>query len=204
MEPVSPRVLLASGSPRRRKLLEQIGLFHETLDVALDETPLPGEAAADYVLRLAVSKAEAGARFRPSTATQPVLAADTTVAVDGRILGKPLTREVFLEMMERLSGRTHQVITGVALVGTLVYTRLSVSQVTFREILPGEAQAYWETGEPRDKAGGYGIQGMGAIFVSNLQGSFSGVMGLPLFETAELLQQAGIELFKPLAASRQA
>ena len=122
------------------------------------------------------------------------MAADTAVVVDDEILGKPCNQDDALRMMELLSGRSHEVCTGIALLDERERSRLSVSEVRFREIRPAEAQAYWDSGEPADKAGGYAIQGLGAVFVEELRGSFSGVMGLPLFETAELLQESGIRV----------
>jgi len=190
---MSPSIYLASLSPRRRELLKQIGVDHEVIKVDVDETPIPGEAPAEYVIRLALAKARAGCEARPEHARLPVLAADTAVVVDNEIMGKPTDRDDALDMMARLSGRSHKVLTGVALIAAREESRLSVSHVTFREVSPTEALAYWNSGEPADKAGGYAIQGLGALFVSRLEGSFSGVMGLPLFETAELLRGAGIE-----------
>jgi septum formation protein len=193
-----PPLLLASRSPRRRELLTQIGVVHQVLEVAVDETPRPGEAPAEYVLRLAVAKAQAGAAAQTQTQTAaraPVLAADTTLALGDRILGKPVDREDFLAIFAALSGASHKVLTGVALAqGERVESRLSVSRVSFRPIGLEERLAYWASGEPRDKAGGYAIQGLGALFVASLEGSYSGVMGLPLFETAELLRGAGYRL----------
>jgi septum formation protein len=124
---------------------------------------------------------------------QPVLAADTVVVVDDKILGKPADRTDALAMLAQLSGREHEVLTGVALAGDKLESRLSASRVRFRHITEDEAEAYWQSGEPADKAGGYAIQGLGALFVSHLEGSFSGVMGLPLYTTAELLRDVGIE-----------
>jgi len=180
---------LASQSPRRRELLAQIGIRHDVLEVEVDETPRGGEAPAEYVLRLALAKARAGHRLRPD---RPVLGADTAVVQDDRILGKPLDRQDAAAMLAQLSGREHRVLTAVALVGDREETRLSVSRVRFRPIDAAEAAAYWETGEPADKAGGYAVQGLGALFVESIGGSYSGVMGLPLFETGELLRRAGI------------
>ncbi|MBS0578375.1 MAG: septum formation inhibitor Maf [Proteobacteria bacterium] len=192
MQPASstPRVCLASASPRRRELLRQIGIAHTVAVPDIDESVHPAEAAAAYVVRMATQKALA---VRGS-AGLPVLAADTTVVLDGTICGKPAHAEEALEMLGRLSGRTHQVLTAVALaVGSgAPRSRLSTSEVTFRRLTPQECRAYWETGEPRDKAGGYAIQGRAAVFIERLNGSYSGVMGLPLFETAELLRGAGI------------
>ena len=192
---MSAEIYLASQSPRRRELLQQIGVAHEVIAVEVNETPHPGEPAAEYVIRLALAKADAGqAAVRERSPLLPVLAADTAVVAGETILGKPGDRAVALAMMRRLSGSSHKVLTGVALVGGRRESRLSVSRVTFRAVTTAEAEAYWQSGEPADKAGGYAIQGLGAIFVSRLEGSFSGVMGLPLFETAELLKRAGIEL----------
>ena len=180
---------LASTSPRRRELLAQIGVRHDVVPVVVDETPRPAEAPAEYVLRLALAKARAGHALRGD---RPVLGADTAVVVDDRILGKPLDRDDALGMLARLAGREHRVLTAVAVVGEREETRLSVSHVRFRPIDAAEAAAYWATGEPADKAGGYAVQGLGAIFVESIAGSYSGVMGLPLFETGELLRRAGI------------
>ena len=182
-------VHLASQSPRRRELLAQIGIRHDVIAVEVDETPRAGEAPAEYVLRLALAKARAGHRLRPD---RPVLGADTAVVQDDHILGKPLDRQDAAAMLAQLSGREHRVLTAVALVGDREETRLSVSRVRFRPIDAAEAAAYWETGEPADKAGGYAVQGLGALFVESIGGSYSGVMGLPLFETGELLRRAGI------------
>lgn len=183
---------LASMSPRRRELLEQIGVHPTVIKVDVDETPLPHEAPDAYVLRLAQDKAEAGKEATNAMAKLPVLAADTAVVVDGTILGKPRNRDDALEMIQQLSGRSHQVLTGIALYDNSCECRLSSSTVTFRTVSQAEAQAYWDTGEPVDKAGGYAIQGVAALFISHLDGSFSGVMGLPLYETSQLLQRAGM------------
>jgi septum formation protein len=186
-------VYLASGSPRRRELLLQIGVPFQVVAAAVDEGVLPGEPPAAYVMRLAAAKADAGWERNRGAAPIPVLAADTAVVLDGKILGKPSNQEDAGDMLQQLSGRTHAVLTAVALrapEGT--QSRLSRSEVTFRDIAAGEALAYWETGEPCDKAGAYAIQGRAAIFISDLRGSYSGVMGLPLFETAELLSRAGV------------
>jgi septum formation protein len=191
---VTPRIYLASRSPRRRELLYQIGVQHEVLVADVDERPLPGEVPAEYVIRLALAKARAAHEALGPRSALPVLAADTAVVVDNEIMGKPRDREDALAMMGRLSGRSHKVLTGVALVAGGAKSRLSVSKVSFRPVAPVEAQAYWDSGEPADKAGGYGVQGLGALFISRLEGSYSGVMGLPLFETGELLRAAGIPL----------
>lgn len=189
-----PLICLASRSPRRRELLLQIGVPHLLLDIDVDESIRSGEAPSDYVLRVSQDKVAAGLEARSGAAFLPVLAADTSVVVDGRMLGKPADREQGLGMLSQLSGRTHEVYTAVALGGRRLETRLSVSRVTFRRLTPQEIEAYWESGEPADKAGAYGIQGLAAQFISGLQGSYSGVMGLPLYETAELLRGTGLEL----------
>lgn len=199
------RIYLASRSPRRRELLKQIGIHHETLllredpvrGIDVDETPLPGEAPRDYVLRVTRLKAEV-AWLRVSQRRLPrlpVLAADTAVVVEGRILGKPADAQAAIEMLGALSGREHQVLSAVALVldGRLEM-RLSVSTVSFRVLSGEEIRRYVMSGEPLDKAGAYAIQGRAAAFVTRLDGSYSGVMGLPLCETAELLAEFGIEV----------
>ena len=182
---------LASGSPRRRELLTQIGVPFTPVSAPIDETPLPGESAAAYVERLAVAKAEAGLASLGGPAL--TLGADTAVVLDGRILGKPENREHALAMLAELSGRAHQVLTAVAVSdGQRCQSLCVASNVRFRPISPAEAERYWASGEPADKAGGYAIQGLGAVFVTGLEGSYSAVVGLPLSETAELLGQFGI------------
>lgn len=186
-------VYLASGSPRRRELLQQIGVAFRVLGAAVDETALPGEEPSHYVARLAAAKADAGWERSREPDDAPVLAADTAVVLDGQILGKPSDREDAEGMLRRLSGRTHEVLTGVALrTAKGLQSRLSRSRVTFRDIAAEEARAYWDTGEAGDKAGAYAIQGRAAVFITDLHGSYSGVMGLPLFETAELLGNCGL------------
>lgn len=185
-----PHIYLASSSPRRRQLLEQLGVRYHVLAAQIDERRLPGEAPYAYARRMAVTKARRAAAVRDETL--PVLAADTVVVADGDTLGKPAHRQEALAMLERLSGRSHEVVTAVALVGAQESVRLSVTRVTFRVIESAEAAAYWETGEPRDKAGAYAVQGMGAVFVSRLEGSYTGVVGLPLYETAQLLGACGV------------
>jgi septum formation protein len=185
-----PVLCLASASPRRRELLAQIGVAHVVAGADIDETVLSGEPPRAYVMRLARAKALAVKRAGQQL---PILAADTTVVADGNIFGKPRDQSHALYMLGTLAGRAHEVLTAVALADARGVTeRLSSSTVRFRKISPEECAAYWATGEPRDKAGGYAIQGLGAIFVESLSGSYSGVMGLPLFETGELLQAAGI------------
>lgn len=183
---------LASGSSRRRELLTQIGVPFVPLSVAIDETPAPDETPAAYVERLARGKAAAGlASLADRQAV--VLGADTTVVLDGRILGKPGERAEALAMLQALGGREHEVLTAVALaaVGRSA-VRVVRSRVAFRPLTSAEAEAYWATGEPLDKAGGYAIQGFAAVFVSGLEGSYSAVVGLPLCETAQLLAEFGI------------
>lgn len=192
---MAPRVYLASRSPRRRELLQQIGIAYRLLDIEVDETPRSGESPDEYVLRVSQDKAVAGRKCCREAEYLPVLAADTCVVVDGRMLGKPRDRREGLWMLQQLSGRRHEVYTAVALAASDLQTRLSVSQVSFRPLTAREREAYWASGEPADKAGAYAIQGLAAQFINHLQGSYSGVMGLPLFETAELMRHAGIELF---------
>ncbi len=195
----SPPLLLASASPRRRELLRQIGVEAQVVPADIDESRLAGEAPADYVCRLARLKAETVWNALPEARRQTVLAADTAVVLGSEILGKPLDRDQGLEMLARLSDRTHEVVTGVAVkTARALELRVNVSRVTFRALQRAECEAYWDTGEPRDKAGGYAVQGRAALFIRKLSGSFSGVMGLPLYETAELLRTAGID---PLTSS---
>ena len=186
-------ILLASASPRRRALLDQIGVAHRAEAVDIDETPRPEEPVEDLVCRLARDKARAlAARCGDEL---PVLGADTLISLDGRPLGKPVDRDAGLAMLAQLSGRVHEVLSAVALIRTgREVMRLNRSRVSFRRLERSECEAYWATGEPADKAGGYAIQGRAAMFVSHLEGSYTGVMGLPLYETAELLREAGIPL----------
>ena len=189
-------VYLASASPRRRELLRQIGVSFRLIGAELDETPMAGEAPAGYVSRLALAKADAGWQRSRDFGNAPVLAADTAVVLDGRILGKPQDMTDAATMLLELSGRTHQLLTAVAVrsaAGNEV--KISESLVAFRPVDASEAAAYWNTGEPRDKAGGYAIQGYAAVFIADLKGSYSGVMGLPLFETAALLNAAGVAIW---------
>jgi septum formation protein len=180
-------VYLASASPRRSELLRQIGVSFAVRPAAVDEGPLPGEQPEAYVVRLAAAKAETV--WAAVGDAQPVLGADTAVVLDGEVLGKPVTAAEAAAMLERLSGRTHRVLTAVALRHA---AGLNESEVRFRATTAGERLAYCATGEPFDKAGGYGIQGHAAVFVENLRGSYSGVVGLPLFETAQLLARCGL------------
>lgn len=183
-----PQILLASASPRRSELLRQVGIAHAVRPVEVDESVRPGEAPAAYVLRLAEAKAAALWQRLAAEERKPVLAADTTVALEGEIFGKPGSLAEARAMLGRLSGRTHAVHTAIALLhGRGSAARVSSSTVTFRELTPGEIDWYWRTGEPADKAGGYAVQGRAAAFISHIAGSYSGIMGLPLFETWELL-----------------
>lgn len=188
--PSTPLIILASASPRRSQLLDQIGIPHRVAASDADETPLPDETPEHYVLRLAASKSLRG--WKADGGGLPVLAADTTVVVDSDILGKPDNREHALAMLRRLSGRAHRVLTGLSLRGTGHWQSISETVVHFRTLEAAEIDAYWHSGEPKDKAGAYAIQGLAAVFVSRIEGSFSGVMGLPLYETAQLLENAGI------------
>jgi septum formation protein len=191
------RLYLASRSPRRLELLKQIGVSVTLVDVEIDETRWTGESPETYVLRVALEKARAGCAAIREDEPRAVLGADTAVVVGDLTLGKPSDRESAARMLRSLSGRSHRVLTGVALIAQgRELTDLSDSQVTFRTLQEYEIQGYWDTGEPMDKAGAYAIQGHGALFVSDLRGSYSGVMGLPLFETGRLLDAAGIELIR--------
>ena len=183
-----PRILLASASPRRSELLRQVAIAHEIRPVDVDESVREGEAPSAYVLRLAESKAAALWQQLAAAERRPVLAADTTVALEGEIFGKPGSLAEAHSMLGRLSGRTHEVHTAVAILhGGGAAARVSSSSVTFRVLTPAEIDAYWRTGEPADKAGGYAVQGRAAVFIRHIAGSYSGIMGLPLYETWELL-----------------
>ncbi|WP_126453269.1 Maf family protein [Sulfuriflexus mobilis] len=188
-------IYLASQSPRRRELLGQIGVPFDVISVDVPEQRRPAEVAAQFVERLALAKARAG--WQHSAQDRPVLGADTIVVLDDEVLGKPADRADAEAMLARLSGREHRVMTAVALVGDLAgegheAMRLSISRVRFRVITAAERQAYCATGEPDDKAGAYAIQGRAAVFVEHLEGSYSGVMGLPVFETADLLMEFAV------------
>ncbi|NHZ60771.1 Maf family protein [Massilia genomosp. 1] len=205
MKPIDRKIYLASKSPRRRELLRQIGVEFELLTLRNDtprgpdvtEVVHPGEAAIDYVARVANEKAAFGWNMVQNRrlTLRPVLAADTTVTIDGAILGKPGSPNEAMEMLERLSGRTHQVLTAIAVHHTDMKRQLTqVSQVRFAKLSAASIKAYCSTPEPYDKAGGYGLQGLAALFVEHIEGSHSGIVGLPLFETAQLLREAGIPL----------
>ena len=186
-----PRILLASASPRRSELLRQVGIAHAIRPVDIDESVHGGEAPSAYVLRLAQAKAGQLWRQLAPAERRPVLAADTTVALGDDILGKPVNHEDAARILGRLSGRTHEVHTAVAVLHAGgANARISTSTVEFRPLTRAEIDWYWRTGEPADKAGAYGVQGHAAIFIRHLAGSYSGVMGLPLYETWELLTPA--------------
>jgi len=188
------QIILASSSPRRKELLDQIKVTYDVYPVDIDETPLPDERPLDYVQRLAAEKSAAcREQFNIET---PVLAADTAVILGSVIMGKPKDKADALAMLSQLSDKTHQVYSAVSLRWREHSQAVSITEVTFRRLTEREILDYWHTGEPVDKAGGYAIQGMGGVFVESIKGSFSGVVGLPLFETAELFSKQGIELFK--------
>ena len=192
-----PYIYLASQSPRRRELLQQIGIRFRLLDVDVDESRLKHESPQDYVLRIAEKKAVTGWKSLAENDRAPVLGADTVVVIDGEILGKPADSNQAGDMLAKLSGRTHEVLSAVCVSDGTPSSRVSRSRVSFRSIGDAERAAYCATQEPLDKAGAYAIQGRAAVFVSSLEGSYSGVMGLPLFETAALLLEAGFTLFDP-------
>lgn len=184
-------IVLASASPRRAELLDQLGVPFTAAPVAIDETPRPDELPAHYVERLAREKAAAGLA-RAANGDSLVIGSDTTVVCDDRILAKPADADEAAAMLAALSGRSHRVMTAVALAGEHgCYARLVTTEVRFRELSEAEIRAYCATGEPLDKAGGYGIQGRGGVFVTGLWGSYSAVVGLPLEETGQLLAEAG-------------
>lgn len=200
--PVQPRIYLASRSPRRRELLTLIGVHFELLlfrsaprfDEAVDETPHPDESPEDYVVRVAQAKAHFAQQLVQSRHLRPypVLSADTTVTLDGRIYGKPENTEEAIEMLTTFSGKTHRVLTAVALAdGQRMAHRLHVSEVRFRPLDAAEIRRYVASGEPMDKAGAYGIQGAAAMFVEEMRGEHSGIVGLPLCETTLLLREFG-------------
>lgn len=197
----TPQLYLASRSPRRSELLRQLGLHFETLPADVPEVPQAGETPAEYACRLALNKARA-AEARAGLPELPVLGADTDVVLNGQILGKPRDEKDGIAMLLALSERVHQVYSAVAVVrGEQVEQVLSITEVRFGCVTPAAARAYWRSGEPADKAGGYGIQGLGAVFVREIHGSYSGVMGLPLFETAAVLARFGILPFSSTLAS---
>lgn len=194
---MSAKLYLASASPRRRELLTQLGIIIEVLRADIDETPLPGEAPQAYTERLAKAKAEAGwakvSEF--GLPPRPLLAADTTVVLNGEIIGKPDSAEHARTILKQLSGKEHQVVTSIAVKqGDDCRVVSTVSNVCFRPLLDEEIDHYIISGEPMDKAGAYGIQGVAATFVREIKGSYTGIVGLPLAETVELLREFGIEV----------
>ncbi len=190
-----PLIYLASASPRRSALLAQVGIPHAVRPVDVDEGVARGESPGDYVTRLAAHKAQTLWSCLGGDERLPVLGADTSVALDEEIMGKPRDEPDAVRMLERLSARTHRVYTAVALRDDRgCETQLSVSEVSFRALARNEIHAYWRTGEPRDKAGAYAVQGLAALFIERISGSFSGIMGLPLFETGQLLRSIGWRL----------
>lgn len=203
MKPVDQKIYLASKSPRRRELLRQIGVEFELL-LLRDSTPRgpdvseevrPGEKPADYVARVAREKAEYAVNVMlwRRLPIRPVLAADTTVALGDRILGKPANEDEAVEMLTALSGTTHQVMTSIAIRhDDTTWQETQTSTVALAPLSDAMIRAYCVSAEPYDKAGAYGIQGMAAVFIENIVGSYTGIMGLPLFETAQLLRKAGI------------
>ena len=186
-------IYLASASPRRQELLNQIGVRYEVVKVTVPEIPLSGEKAQHFVQRVALEKAQAGKRLLEPDDPHPVLGADTAVLIDDNILGKPIDKNDAFDMLSRLSGRSHQVMSAVAIAAERETVALNISQVKFRKLEQVEIEAYWQSGECHDKAGAYAIQGLAAMFIEDLQGSYSSVMGLPLYETAQLLQYSGID-----------
>ncbi len=199
------KIYLASRSPRRRELLRQIGVGHEMLllredpkrGADVDESPLGDETPLDYALRVTKAKAAAGLQAiarRAGGLVKPVLAADTTIALDGHIIGKPADAADAARILKLLSGRSHVVITAVAMAfADQIETRISESTVTLRALDDAMIQRYIATGEPMDKAGAYAVQGRAAAFITRIEGSYSGIMGLPLAETVELLAKFGVE-----------
>jgi septum formation protein len=189
------KLILASASPRRKELLGQIGVKFSVQPVDIDEQPLLGELPADYVQRLAREKAESC--FLLTDKSSAVLGSDTTVVFAGEILGKPADKEDAVAILMRLSGNTHQVLTAVAVKSVdHMFISLVTTDVTFKTLTKAQCYAYWESGEPQDKAGSYGIQGLGAVFVEKIEGSYSAVVGLPLAETAEILEKFDIPIWQ--------
>lgn len=189
---MTPSLFLASTSPRRRELLAQLGLDFHVLRVDVDESTRAGEAPTDYVLRLAREKAAAGLA---QAGEGVVIAADTTVVLGETVLGKPASLDEALAMWRALSGREHVVLTGVAVgAGDRLASQVVSTRLRFRTLSEAEMRAYWASGEPCDKAGGYAIQGLGAVFVTAIDGSYSNVVGLPLAETAAMLGAFGIRI----------
>ncbi len=191
-----PFIYLASCSPRRRELLSQLGISFESLEFEIPEHRETGESPQDFVRRMALEKACEGQRRLTIPTSTPVLGADTIVVLNTTVLGKPETPELAEKQLAQLSGQRHQVITAVALrAGNHETVRSCTTTVWFRELGARERRAYCASGEPLDKAGSYAIQGLAAAFIQRIEGSYSGVMGLPLYETAELLAEFGLKVF---------
>ena len=194
----SPQIYLASNSPRRQEILQQMGVSFSVIPQFIEESLAEHETAKQFVCRLALEKACDGLQ-RQVNKQIPVLGSDTIVVLENKILGKPENKQQSIEMLLSLSGKTHQVMTAVALVNEDTLTdvdkcKISISEVTFANLSQTLCENYWQTGEPADKAGSYGIQSKGALFVKNIKGSYSGVMGLPIYETGLLLNQYKINL----------
>jgi septum formation protein len=185
---MKPVLILASQSPRRKELLSQLGYQFQTISADIDESIIENELPRDYVLRLAIEKAKAVAQNQSTDCL--VLGSDTSVIFEQHILGKPESLEDCCKQLLMLSNNTHQVLTAIAVVrNNKVYSAIISTDVTFKTLSIEEIQRYWHTGEPRDKAGSYGIQGIGGQFVTQIKGSYSAVVGLPLYETAKLLAE---------------
>src|SRR3989338_1380112 len=188
-------IYLASVRPRRQELLRQLGIAFEAVPSNLPEVPQAGERPEDYVLRVARAKAQHVARQvrERGLSSHPVLGADTEVVLEGEILGKPRDAQQGQAMLRKLAGRTHEVLTGLALLHQdAEYKTINRSHVTFGPLTDTDIQRYWDSGEPADKAGGYAVQGQAAAFIQHIEGSYSGIMGLPLYELMQLLRQAGV------------
>jgi len=196
-------VYLASASPRRHELLQQLGVRFAVRVANVAETIQRDETAQQFVQRLALEKANTVWQSLSPAQQRPVIGADTVVTIDGHILGKPATAQQAMDMLGMLSGRTHEVLTGVALVSQQHSVCVNVSQVKFRVLDKAEVKAYWLTGEPADKAGAYAIQGYAAAFIEHLSGSYSGVMGLPLYETSNLLRQHGVPIWQTATVAHE-
>jgi septum formation protein len=194
-------LILASASPRRTEILQQIGVRHQIKPADIDETSRPNESPVDYVQRMALEKAKHIIALNMETV--PVLGADTCVVCDDKIFGKPAHKDHALEMLGVLSGRSHQAITAVAMGNSeRCLLSMSITEVIFRQITMQERQSYWATGEPKDKAGSYAIQGYGAVFIESIKGSYSGVVGLPIEETSALLHSFGVPIWNSAKISQ--
>ncbi len=183
------RIILASASPRRAELLAQIGVKFDVCVADIDETPMINEDPYKYVLRMAEAKADAVAK---KVKNRIILASDTSVVIEGQILGKPENKQHALDMLGRLSGKTHQVLTSLCVVGKANFSAVSVTDVTFRTLTMAEMVQYYDSGEPEGKAGAYAIQGFAATFIERIDGSYSAVMGLPLYEVGQALSAEGV------------